>query len=664
YSFMSAAILPDTIKPHTSQKLDFCFHPTQKGQSDTRMDWGTNLSGNYTHDEKDTSALLGAGIKAGLNWMWHNQLFTVECARYDTVRLWLQNTSIGNEGADLTVTDIHAIGPDANDFTILDYGTTYQPPWLLSKGDSQYIDVQFHVDPNNGYVDRNTAFVVAGTGPGGPYYDTLKCLGHVRHAIVSLTPATFNFGAQLPGMKVTQAFTVTNTGDTNFHFTTIGLPGSDFTIVSGPNVGDTLAPGLTDTFVIQYLAPAAGGSSQSTLTLLSSDTICEGTNATFSAYSGTVTLSGTGYTFPLTYICHGDTAFVSTTIQGIYGAVLDSVQITNGPNGTGADQFVFADDRSQLKVLNETAQSQTITFPILYQPSKNGNVGAVVNFYWHETDSVDNKYVLVPEPITGIGYASADTLSVANPVVGSNGAYTAVTDGMVTVPVRLAVPLDSVAQIYGVQFTLRYYRDAFLYQPGGIQPQGGLSLVNNPQPVADPADNNYELLPIHLASTTPITTLDPIANVTWQYVIARDSVSAFQIQDLMFLDNTQSQVCWIAQDTIPGTFYGTNVCGDNTLRTYLRTGGLPAFSIDGVVPNPIITQSARVNLIVSEDGVPVTMQIFNALGQNVQTLMKDEPHAKGGYLVPIDASGLPSGLYTVFVSTPGYAVSKQILITR
>ncbi len=73
---------------------------------------------------------------------------------------------------------------------------------------------------------------------------------------------------------------------------------------------------------------------------------------------------------------------------------------------------------------------------------------------------------------------------------------------------------------------------------------------------------------------------------------------------------------------------------------------------------------ANVDFFVSQDGVPMTMQVFNALGQPVQTVMQSEPHAKGGYRVSIDASQLPSGLYTIFLSSPGYGISKQVLVTK
>jgi hypothetical protein len=62
FSFVDADKLPDTIKPHDNHKLNFTFHPTQKGPSNARIDWGTNLNGMFAHEIKDTSHLSGFGI--------------------------------------------------------------------------------------------------------------------------------------------------------------------------------------------------------------------------------------------------------------------------------------------------------------------------------------------------------------------------------------------------------------------------------------------------------------------------------------------------------------------------------------------------------------------------------------------------------------------------
>jgi hypothetical protein len=180
----------------------------------------------------------------------------------------------------------------------------------------------------------------------------------------------------------------------------------------------------------------------------------------------------------------------------------------------------------------------------------------------------------------------------------------------------------------------------------------------------DATNTNYQLLTIHLKSNTNLPILDSgtVATVNLQYVIGKDSISPFDVKDVMFLDNTGASVCWVANGAVPTSFYGQNLCGDATLRMYLH-GGMPAFSIQNIEPNPI-SHKASITYTVAQDGVPVTMQVFNALGEPVATLMQNEPQAKGSYRTTLDASMLPSGLYTVYVSTTGFGISKQIVVTK
>ncbi len=668
--------VPDTIKPDgLVDTLRFCFHPNVKGSTGGNMKWGTNLLGKYQGQFKDTSFLTGYGIAPGMSWDRHHQNFPVECDHYDTVRVWLDNTSSGNEGADLTVNDIHLIGPDTNQFTILDYGANPLPfqSYFLRKDSAVWVDLQFKADLSKGYTNRVDSIVANGIDQANHFYtDTMQLTGVDRHAIMAFNPPSYNFGLLNPGQQVTKTFTLTNTGDTNYDFSTLDLPGSDFKILSGPNVGDSLAPNATDTFVIQFTAKSGGGQSSATLT--SDD------NQEMACVSNALPLNGAslhdsvataGTTYPVTYICHSGASSVSTWNPGTVPMFLDSVEIVDNGGGSDASQLTFDSTKNQLISFTPSLVIDTgakLSFPVTYTPTSKGQVNAEVIYFFEDTAyyadstvSSHTRYFSDTDAITGIGYATANTVALANPTT-TNGQYSAVTAHQVSMPVRLIAPFDSIAQIYGVEFTLRYKRDLFVFQPP-VQPNMGLQVVNNPQPVADPTDKNYELLTIHLGgSIGPITDTGAVATINWQYVIAKDSTTPFQIQDLMFLDNTGSSVCWVTKDSVPTTFYGRNLCGDATLRDYLK-GGMPVLSVGSVVPNPV-KQTAAVSFNVLESGVPVTLQVYNALGQPVQTILKDEPRAKGSYQETIDASNLPSGLYTIFLSTPGYGISKQVVVTK
>ena len=234
------------------------------------------------------------------------------------------------------------------------------------------------------------------------------------------------------------------------------------------------------------------------------------------------------------------------------------------------------------------------------------------------------------------------------------------TGDIVTVPVQLSKPFDIQAQVYGAQFTIRYLRDQFVFQ--SLTPDAGVTLVGTPVPATDPTNSKYELLSIHIQNSTPITNINNLVHINWEYVVAKDSLTDFQVQDLMFLDQSGASVCWVQPNMIPGQFYGNNVCGDYTIRTYLRTGQ-SAFSIKSIVPNPVTT-AAHIDFEVAADNMPITIEVFNALGQKVQTIMSGELCNKGAYSRDVDATNFNNGIYTLRISTPGYEATKSVVVIK
>ena len=666
-----SASLPVTIPPGGVVTVNFCFHPSETGASTGDMRWGSNLSGLFIRDLKDTSVVQGYGVAPGLSWRWHNQLFTVKCDAADTIRLWIDNTSNGSSGADLSVNGIHVVGPSASEFTLLDYGIAGGggnpfpvSPFQLSKGGSEFVDVIFKANLSNGYADRFDSIVVNAVALNTdqtPYSDVLACIGRVRHADVAFTPPSYDFGLQLPGAVLTKSVTITNSGDTDFIFPAQNFNDATFQIVSGPKPGDLLAPGATDTFVIQYKAAQNGGISFDTLS--ERDGYCA---FAFSAYKGSSELDSVteiGHAYPVVYWCHDDSSAVSATNLSTFPMLLDSVEIMNAqPGTTDSTQFAFLKNGTQMIQLGglPMAPDTTISFPVLYTPSSSSSVSAVAVFYYEDTSKGQQRFFTHRQPISGTGYSTTNEISLQGPAVADT-VYTAVTTNSISVPVRLMLPFDSIAQVYGMDFTIRYYGDVF--KAPTVNPAAGLSIAS--QSVGtDPSNSRYDLLHIQLGRNdgNPIENSGTVATVTMPYVVAKDSISPLQVVNLSFLDQQGDSECWVSQFAISSQFYGTNVCGDNTLRNFLK-GGLPVLSIGSVVPNPV-RRTAVVNYTVLEEGTPVSMHIYNALGEPVQTVLKSDPEAKGTHRIIIDASQLPSGLYTIFLTSQGYGISKQVLVTR
>ncbi len=672
--------LPLTIPAGKTITVHFCFHPSVAGSSSGTMRWGSNLSGLFSRDNKDTSVIIGRGTQPGLSWSWPDQLFTVKCDQSDTVRLWLDNTiPASSGGGKLTVNDIDLVGQSMNEFTLLGYGTSQAgagrnpfpvTPFELYAGDSEFVDVIFNANLANGYADRIDSLFANATDDGGSKYtDTMTLTGRVRHAIVAITPTSYNYGLQLPGAKVSETFTLTNTGDTDFNFGTLQLPGTDFEILSQSDQSGLLAPGATDTIVIQYTAKQSGGFAFDTAS--GYDDICTSFSLPLAGEGLLNSVTEIGHQYPLVYLCHDDSAAISTTNVGTFPMLLNSVAIMNAvPNSGDSAQFSFIQNGNfsiqnggQLISMIPSMPIdtlQTLTFPVLYTPTNSASVSAVAVFYYEDTSKGQQRYFIHEQSITGVGYATTNTVALQSPTVSSQGAYTAVTSKEVTMPVNLLSPFDSIAQVYGVRLTIRYYGDVFQFLPTTLA--AGITNLGSTNPVVDPTDSKYDLLTLDLRSLKPIETMGTLATLNWQYVVAKDSISPFQILGLAFLDQRGDSECWVSHDSIPAQFYGQNLCGDATLRNFLK-GGLPVLSIGDVFPNPA-TQSAAVNFTVDQDATPVTLRVYNALGEPVQTVLKDATYEKGSHMTWFDASCLPSGLYTIYLTAPGVGVSKQVLVTK
>lgn len=113
---------------------------------------------------------------------------------------------------------------------------------------------------------------------------------------------------------------------------------------------------------------------------------------------------------------------------------------------------------------------------------------------------------------------------------------------------------------------------------------------------------------------------------------------------------------------VPGFFTPQDLCGDPTVRHFISTGTVDAQIVD-ISPNPT-TQSSQINYEVRSQNTLVTIQVYNLLGQNVQTIMKNESHDIGAYRATFDPASLPSGTYTVRFSTPLFTTSRTIVVNK
>jgi PKD repeat protein len=77
-----------------------------------------------------------------------------------------------------------------------------------------------------------------------------------------------------------------------------------------------------------------------------------------------------------------------------------------------------------------------------------------------------------------------------------------------------------------------------------------------------------------------------------------------------------------------------------------------------MVPNPA-RSSARINYALA-NAAPVTLEVFNSLGQRVAVLV-DGPRLPGAHSVVLDTAELASGVYLIRLSTPEASVTRTLV---
>jgi hypothetical protein len=238
--------------------------------------------------------------------------------------------------------------------------------------------------------------------------------------------------------------------------------------------------------------------------------------------------------------------------------------------------------------------------------------------------------------------------------------YSAYPSQSIDVPIHmLNNTLDANANIYKIQFTLRYKRDMFILN--GIV-DGNLNPVTS-DTTTDPTDPSYILNTVTISSNTPITLDDStIAHLQLEYVLSKDSISQIQVMNPVYLEQDGTSVCWVSHDTIPSIFAGLDRCGDPTLHTLL-TGGVVSFRINQISPNPV-SEHTNIRYNVHLSGVPLMMEIYNILGQKVETIMDGEAVAEGDHSMTIETTRLPAGQYILRLSDGTTVDSRPFVVQK
>ncbi|MEP7235860.1 MAG: T9SS type A sorting domain-containing protein, partial [Ignavibacteriota bacterium] len=667
-----AGSLPIILKPSDKALiLKFCYSPTKLGPDDsTSVDWRTDIPEPYTQQVKSWSYLKGHPIKPDVNWDRLTQLDSVICDDSIIIRVNLLN----NSGTTAQVNRVYFTGPDSAQYYVLNdqLGKVPLVTFPMSDKDMIWVDVVFKPDLTRlpKYGDRHATLIAEYVDPADLNKNSITQIDFtdkVLHAELVFNPDTILLGFITKGSLTTGYVSITDTGDAPFVIKSLdfGYPIISIKDSNGipVNIGDTIRRGQTvnvqiDVQLDNYTDTTVGYT-------FVSDHPCGDFPATLQAATSSRQVASTGYPAPNTFItCRQHDSVVTFTNLGSSKVTLDQVDIVSTPGATNVAEFDLKDAANTLQktvVVNKLlAKNESVSIPIEYHPGIIGPVAATIRYTY---DSAGVKFTL-DQPATGVGMYVNTTLSVAPP---NNAAqYTGDIGSVFTVPVTLATTaLPFIADAYRVKFTLTYRRDVVNIQgTPTVNTGAGYNLYNGNAPRVNTLANGDESIDFDIVRAAPITNLEEIVNVTYRIMVATELTSPFIVSNITFFDSKNADInCYIGIDTIPAVFIPKDLCGDASLRNYL-TGVLPT-RISMVAPN-VITESETPVLFysINRSDLPVKVEIYDVLGQKVRTVKNLPSQVAGDYKLPIGVSSLPSGTYTIRLSTPESSETANFILQR
>ena len=647
--------LPQVIPPGGYVKLYVCFKPTQQGPDSTDLVHGTDIRAPYEHSIKDVSHLKGNGIKPGVNWDVEQDSLIVICEEEVIHRRYLINSST----ASITVDNITITGPDAAEFRIV--GMQNPLEIAIDTGARVWVDIAFKADLSKPYGLIRTATLTATNTFDAVDVDVVRLFGKVLHAEIALNPTTVIEMGNIPLATGTQGgFTLTNPGDAPLIITSAILPNPQMTNITPPlTFPDTLAPGEVRSYNFEITSNIY--TDTTVAVIFNSQSPCSPPDTVLIHYVvSNRRVATTGFQSTPTYVeCREGTYDVSITNEGTVPLNLLSVEIINeAPTYNDADQFVFqSNGLSKITyqpavVLTPVNGKQTI--PTIFKPTREGQLSARVRFVY---DSAGITKDSVMDIIVGTGVKLDSIFSAQNPAgVGVN--YVAKTGDPFRLPVRFNDAIEQAVDVYGIRVDVTYKRDVIDFKDVEDYGMYGATYTG---PVYN--GDGTETLTITAMANQQVLNPDVFAEVVFQVMVSKDSTTDITVTNGEFLGQDGSTLCYFDKQYIPGQFAAEYQCGDETISNNMK--GIAPTRIVQVSPNPS-TPAGNIKVLydVNIDELPVTIELFNALGAKVRTIQTNSVLRKGTYKASFDTKGIPTGTYTLRVTSPESSQTETFIISK
>ncbi len=646
FTFPDSARLPIVIQPGTSVKLRFCYEPTEISDRDSaRIDWGTDMPAPYKGRKKSYSKLWGNAVAPEVIWTEDITFFDTQCDSSVTKPILFTNHLNSTE----TMVGLEIFGPDASEFKITRMEMLTLPPSAaVGAGDTMWVEVTFTPDLSKGYKSR-LAYLRTNALLGKD--DTTVLNAHIVYADLKSNVTSVDFGTEVGGGTLKKTVRYTNPGTADLVVRTVSVSNPAFRVLSGIAVGDTIYKdgGYTDV-ELEGTAPDDGVITGELL--INGITACPPTVITPLSINGfQPSAQSTGFDAPMTFVCRDNAHEVTFSNNGTAVIKLETVEIVDAAGSTYAGQFHFADGSRSMTLNKDIAANGVEMIPVIFEPTVVIPVGsaAIARFTWSHTFDGKTVTKVLESPITGGSQVLTNILSVEK---DDKTVYTADPMERFSIDVKMLQDMIPQSDIRKVRFGMAFRQDLFRFETF----DAGIGLSSSPTTITGSSDL---MDTVWVEVSGDITSQDILGTMQFQLLVSRDLESPFTIVEPVMYSADGREACYVTIDEIPANFIPREWCGTLILRDALN-GILPT-TIVQMTPNPakdVISLTFDVNVA----DVPVTIEVYDVLGNKVSTVMQGKTHSAGRYTETIDASELSTGNYTVRIVGGDRVSTRQVLI--
>lgn len=644
----SLAGFPDTLQPGESRLVEICYTPLNEGADTLIITWGRLMPSPYDiNNRKEWTVLTGFATAPGVGLDGATE--TVICEGTPLLTALLSNTGDAQASiSSLTVEAKPGAIDDAAEFRVESINNgPIGFPFGLSENSSVKVQVRFTANLADPSVWRTHEAVLKVTYAGATEPKTALLKVDLYRAVLS-SPGTVDFGTSALNDPRSRSFEIENTGNTDFIVKDWTVSNPVFTLVSGIAVGQVIKPNEKITVVVQ--ATAADANTYTGDLTINGTTLCGQIIKPMTYTTRKFEVTAQGADVPETWTCESNDDHVVRFINNSSDDVrLRGVEILSGdPSAVNASQIEFGTQTVGTVMPGGTVitfpggqvlvpANTTMEFPVVFNSNIVGPAQVPVQFTYLDTIGISQ---VINVDVTGIGKHYPIDLSMATSVPS------AVNDKEVEVPIKVAQTNLAASDLYGFEFDLTFNEDMFYtwnVKEGG---QGQLvpTIVNGP--VRQMINGvNYATLTIRAHSATDRLRdgQNQLAIVNLMTALTLEDTTSFWPSNLKFLRQDGSAACYVPTTQIGTAFTYDPLCGDKSLAGYMDRGA--NFLRDqGVMPNPAKDASILKFGLGANDAL-VTVEIFDALGQKVKTVMTGESLKAGKHEIKLDLSTLPSGVY-------------------